>query len=184
MFTLTKAARPQHKVALREAYRLYTHTSPAYSGPALVALISAERIFDVFLALLEPLGQTVDVILESVNRRSTTRAEYYRVFIDLTVLRRWCVRYQDLLVNDGCTGINVLGHNQDELHWDEHKTIAIYALDLMPYIDILDQSGIEREDEVKLVSQFTHTHYTTDAHEEQFKLFRRLLDAESECAAS
>ena len=68
-FTLTEAIRPgwQLDIVPRAGYRHDAYVDPS-SGtrmPALVAAASVETLFETFLELLEPLGGTVDVIVES-----------------------------------------------------------------------------------------------------------------------
>src|SRR5437870_5098460 len=68
-FVLTEAIRPSYDLAVvpREGYRhdSYHDTESAKRVPVLMAAASNERLFDVFLELLDPLGQVVDVVLES-----------------------------------------------------------------------------------------------------------------------
>ena len=74
-FWLTEAIRPSLdlQVVPREGYRLDTYRDEraGIEVPVLVAAVSRERLFDVFLELLDPLGDLVDVVLEnqSCHRR-------------------------------------------------------------------------------------------------------------------
>ena len=77
--------------------------------PVLMAAASKEQLFEVFMDLLDPLGSEVDVVLEtSHNRQSRGHVDLYREHIDLPVLKSILWDYEDLLLNDGCTGIAVL----------------------------------------------------------------------------
>ncbi|MBM4059093.1 MAG: hypothetical protein FJ275_12810, partial [Planctomycetes bacterium] len=64
-FTLTEAVRPgwQLDVVPRAGYRHDAYVDPGSGArmPAIVAAASAENLFETFLELLEPLGDSVDV---------------------------------------------------------------------------------------------------------------------------
>src|SRR5262245_28208810 len=66
-FLLTDAVRPAAHVPVRprEGYRRGHYREPRSRRnlPILNISVSAERLFDVFLALLAPLGEVVDVIV-------------------------------------------------------------------------------------------------------------------------
>ena len=52
-----------------------------------MAAVSRERLFETFMELLDPLGFTVDVVLEtSHNRHNQGHTDLYREHIDLPVL--------------------------------------------------------------------------------------------------
>ena len=66
-FQLTDAVRPSYdlKVVPRQGYRheVYREDSSPEGVPVVMASVSKERLFDVFMDLLDPLGNTVDVVL-------------------------------------------------------------------------------------------------------------------------
>ena len=97
--------------------------------PVLMAAASRENLFDMFMELLEPLGDVVDVVLEtSHNRESAGHTDLYREHIDMPVLKSMLWDYEDLLVNDGCTGIAVLNPTiPQEVQFDEHKLLIVYG---------------------------------------------------------
>src|SRR5947209_2707043 len=68
-FHLTEAIRPSLdlQVVPRQGYRRDVFRDPRtkLEVPLLAASVSAEKLFDVFLELLEPLGEVVDVVLET-----------------------------------------------------------------------------------------------------------------------
>ena len=68
-FILTDAIRPALDVPIRprEGYRIeiFRDRANQLRLPMLVAAVSAERLFDTFLGLMEPLGETVHADLES-----------------------------------------------------------------------------------------------------------------------
>mgnify|MGYP003515121661 FL=1 len=68
-FTLTDAVRPAYNLNIipRTGYRneWYVDQDSGARIPVLMTSITREKIFDTFLSLLDPLGETVDVVLET-----------------------------------------------------------------------------------------------------------------------
>jgi len=168
-FRLTYAVRPAPGVPMvpRQGYRreMYRDAKAKLRVPVLAASVSRENLFDMFLALLEPLGPVVDVVLETSHEsRGSGHRDLYRERIDLPVLASQLYDFEDLLLNDGCTGIAVIGVNGPmEVQFDEHKLLFVYAHDLKPFEAILDGAGVERDDAMKLITEGEHLH-TTDPH--------------------
>jgi len=118
-FTLTDAIRPSYdlQVVPSQGYRhdYYRDEQNRNSVPVLMAAVSKERLFETFMELLDPLGFTVDVVLEtSHNRHNKGHTDLYREHIDLPVLKSVLLEYEDRLLNDGCTGLAV--RNPDVPH--------------------------------------------------------------------
>jgi hypothetical protein len=165
-FWLTEAIRPSLdlQVVPREGFRTETYRDRA-SGlevPVLAAAVSRERLFDLFLALLEPLGEVVDVVLEtSHDSEGTAHRDLYREHIDLPVLQSHCCEFEELLMHDGCTGVAVISTAAPmEVQFDEHKLLVVYAHDLEPFARILREHGIRREKDLKLITEGEHLHST------------------------
>jgi len=162
-FTLTDAVRPgwQLDVVPRAGYRHDAYVDPR-SGtrlPALVAAISSENLFETFLRLLEPLGDTLDVVLETSHEHTTHHDDFTREGIERLVLESVLWDFEDLLLDDGCTGIAVMHPElQMEVQLDEHKLLVIYAQQRAPFERILAEQGIERNDRIRFISQAEHLH--------------------------
>lgn len=108
-FLLTDAIRPSVdlQVIPRQGYRVevFRDEQAGLEVPVLAAAVSAERLFEAFLALLEPLGEVVDVVLETSHESDdNTHQDLHRQHIDLPVLMSHFCDYEELLLNDGCTG--------------------------------------------------------------------------------
>jgi hypothetical protein len=165
-FWLTEAIRPSVdlQVVPREGFRVDTYRD-AQAGlevPVLVAAVSRERLFDVFLELLEPLGEVVDVVLETSHESAGgNHRDLHREQIDLPVFKSYCCDYEDLLLHDGCTGVAVISSaGPMEVQFDEHKLLVVYAQDLEPFERVLRQAGVPRDDRMKLISEGEHLHST------------------------
>jgi hypothetical protein len=185
-FLLTGAVRPaQHlPVVPRQGFRLdvYRDASARLQVPVLAAAVSRERLFDVFLELLLPLGNTVDVVLETSHHSDGTgHRDLFREHIDLPVLMSHFCDFEDLLLNDGCTGAAVISTTEPmEVQFDEHKLLVVYARDLEPFERVLRQAGVRRDDTLKLITEGEHLHSTEPHHADAFEqLCTRVGIAES-----
>src|SRR5438309_10128739 len=112
-FALTDAVRPSFglEVIPREGYRRDVYSDPETGNkmPVLAASISAERLFDVLMDLLDPLGDEVDVVMESSHETEPgAHADLYREHIDTVILKSTLYDYEQLLLPDGCTGLAAL----------------------------------------------------------------------------
>ncbi len=142
-FRLTQAIRPAAGVPIvpRQGYRreLFNDKQAGLRIPVLVAAVSAEKLFDVFIDLLTPLGDTVDIVLETSHESTDgSHSDRIREEIDLPVLASYLCDFEDLVLNDGCTGLAVVGANQPmEVQFDEHKLLIVYAHDLVPFERVL-----------------------------------------------
>jgi hypothetical protein len=174
-FALTDAVRPSldRQVVPRQGYRIETYKDKkaGFQVPVLAAAVSREQLFDAFLDLLDPLGEVVDAILEtSHDRDGANHLDLYREAVDLPVLKSHCCDYEDLLLNDGCTGLAVLSTTGPmEVQFDEHKLLVVYAADLRPFAKILDDYGIARDESLKLITEGEHLHSTDPRHRDAFE---------------
>ena len=175
-FTLTDAIRPGlgAPVLTREGYRMevFRDRAAKLRLPMLSAAVSAENIFDTFLALIEPIGEVVDVVLESSHGRHDVEEheDLRRTHIDLPVLMSHFCEFEELLTNDGCTGVAVLSPNRPiEVQFDEHKLFHIYAPDLKPFRRVLKSLGIRRRKSLPLISEAEHLHHTTEQYADDFR---------------
>jgi len=173
-FVLPDAIRPGAGVPIRprQGYRtgIYRDRAAGLKLPMLSAAVSAEHLFDAFLALIEPLGEEVTAVLESSHGRD---ADDYREFrrdrIDTPVLASHFCDFEKLLTHDGCTGVAVLNASVPmEVQFDEHKLLHVYAPDLTPFRDALKALGVRRRKELALICEAEHLHHTTDDYENEF----------------
>jgi hypothetical protein len=174
-FRLTDAIRPAPAVPVvpRQGYRrdTYRDTDAGLQVPVLAAAVSRERLFDLFLELLEPLGPTVDVVLEtSHNSDGGAHRDLFREHIDLPVLTSHFCEFEGLLLNDGCSGTAVISTTAPmEVQFDEHKLLVVYARDLTPFEEILRRYSIPRDDKLKLITEAEHLHSSEPGYIEQFE---------------
>lgn len=180
-FTLTDAIRPSYdlKVVPKQGYRhdYYLDEESKTKVPVLMASASRENLFDVFLELIEPLGNEVDVVLEtSHNRDSAGHTDLYREHIDLPVFKSLLWDYEDLLLNDGCTGIAVLNPNiPQEVQFDEHKLLIVYGQPLRDYENVFQRFGIRCDQKLKFITEAEHVHSSSDKYSQKFEELQMTL---------
>ena len=184
-FVLTDAVRPSFdlRVVPTQGFRhdVYNDNENKSSVPVLMAAVSHDRLFETFLDLLDPLGFEVDVVLETSHHRSNRgHTDLYREHIDLPVLKSILYEYEDLLMNDGCTGIAVLNPNiPQEVQFDEHKLLIVYGDNLGDYESTFAQQGIACREEMKFITEAEHVHSSSDYYQQQFDELKMRLGMDS-----
>ncbi len=174
-FWLTDAVRPAQGLPIvpRQGYRIDTYRDDKanFSVPVLAASVSREQLFEVFLDLLDPLGEVVDVVLETSHDSSGNQhQDLFREAMDLPVLKSHCLDYEELLMHDGCTGIAVMStEGPMEVQFDEHKLLVVYAPNLKFFENVMKQHGIWRNDKMKLITEGEHLHSTDQNYRGQFE---------------
>lgn len=162
-FELTDAVRPDYhlQVIPRQGFRQdrYFEESSGTDIPVLMASATKRILLDLFLDLLEPLGPLVDVILESSHLAGESRSDLYRGQIDLPVLRSILLEHEDLLLNDGCTGIAVVAPERgQEVQLDEHKMLIAYGAPLEDFEQILIRADVYPDPSIRFVTEAEHIH--------------------------
>lgn len=174
-FELTDAVRPGIDLTIRptQGYRhdVYIDPDSKCRVPVIMASASKEILFSVFMQLVKRLGQTVDVVLETSHHHQTNgHVDLYREQIDMPVLTSILWEYEDLLLNDGCTGIAVLNPaTPQEVQFDEHKLLILYGSPLEPFEHILEKNGIYCNENIRFITEAEHVHSSSDHHYRQFQ---------------
>jgi len=174
-FWLTDAVRPAPSVPVtpRQGFRIdtYRDAQSRLQVPVLAAAVTRERLFELFMALLDPLGEVVDVVLETSHECAGGKHEdLYREHIDRPVLTSHFCDYEDLLLHDGCTGVAVISTEAPiEVQFDEHKLLYVYASDLAPFQRILRHAGVPRSQRLKLITEGEHLHASDVRHASAFQ---------------
>lgn len=180
-FTLTDAVRPSYdlQVVPRQGYRhdSYHDQENQTSVPVLMAAVSSDHLFDTFMDLLDCLGTVVDVVLETSHSRDKQgHTDLYREHIDVPVLKSILWDYEDLLMNDGCTGVAVLNPSvPQEIQFDEHKLLIVYGEKLESFEKTLNEGNIPCDDQVKFITEAEHVHSSSDNYCRQFEELKTRL---------
>ncbi len=180
-FCLSDAVRPSYdlEVVPSAGFRHDRYHDPESQSdvPVLMAAASRERLMDTFMDLLLPLGQVVDVVLETSHRaQGGAHTDLYREHIDMPILQSVLWDFEELLVNDGCTGIAVLNPaTPQEVQLDEHKLLIVYGEKLTPYESILIDHHVDCREEMKFITEAEHVHSTTEQFIDQFEELKMRL---------
>ena len=185
-FTLTDAIRPSYdlKVVPRQGYRhdAYQDEESKAELPVIMASASQERLFELFIEMLEPLGNVVDVVLETSHSRDRKgHVDLYREHMDMPVLLSTLWEFEDLLTNDGCTGIAILNPSiPQEVQFDEHKLLIVYGHELRAYERILERSRVGCDENLKFITEAEHVHSSSDEYARQFEELKMRLGMDSQ----
>jgi hypothetical protein len=185
-FVLSDAVRPSYSLDVVPSagfrHDTYRDESSKQNVPVLMAAASREQLFETFMELLDPLGKVVDVVLETSHHYAAAgHQDLYREHIDMPILQSVLWDFEDLLVNDGCTGIAVLNPaTPQEVQFDEHKLLIVYGRDLSPYERILSDSGVPCRDEMRFITEAEHVHSTNDEFIARFDELKMRLGIESD----
>ena len=184
-FELSDAVRPSYtlEVVPSEGFRhdVYRDEENRANVPVLMAAVTKSRLMESFMSLIEQLGEVVDVVLEtSHGQPSHGHTDLYREYIDMPILQSTLWDFEDLLVNDGCTGIAVLNPSiPQEVQLDEHKLLIVYGKDLQPYEKILKTGRVPCREDIRFITEAEHVHSTCERYVEQFDELKMRLGMDS-----
>ncbi|MDG1874426.1 MAG: hypothetical protein P8J27_10980 [Mariniblastus sp.] len=173
-FELTDAVRPAMDLKIKpcQGYRhdTYVDEGSKTKVPVIMAAASRKRLFPLFMQLIQRLGSSVDVVLESSHAQAEGgHVDLYREHIDMPVLTSILWDFEDLLLNDGCTGIAVLNPNTpQEIQFEEHKLLIVYGSPLEPYEFTLEQNGVTENENIKFITEAEHIHSSSDEYAQRF----------------
>jgi hypothetical protein len=184
-FWLTDAIRPSYdlQVVPTAGYRHdhYIDRETKVRIPVLMAAASQEVLLDLFFELLEPLGDTVDVVLESSHARQSGHEDLVREHMDAPILKSTLYDFEDLLLNDGCTGLAVLNPQLPlEVQFDEHKLLIMYGMDLKPFEEVLERFGLTCQPDLKFITEAEHVHSSTEEYSRQLEQLKLSLGIDAE----
>ncbi|TWT43418.1 hypothetical protein [Botrimarina hoheduenensis] len=180
-FELTDAVRPSYSLDIvpRAGFRhdVYRDEESRSDVPVLMAATTKRRLMDTFMDLLEPLGPVVDVVIETSHGHSGGgHTDLYREHIDMPILQSILWDYEDLLTNDGCTGVAVLNpRTPQEVQLDEHKLLIVYGSDLRKFESVLIDHHVDCDEQLRFITEAEHVHSTTDRYIQEFEELKMRL---------
>ena len=182
-FQLTNAIQLEENSTIipMQGYRVYTSNE---TMGVMIASITRPKILDIFNECLDLFGKgaVVDVVLETSHDRSQTPLAtskispnsdddpYYSGTVDLPVLQSHLMDYDDLLLDDGCTGIAIRDNEKNDqffVELDEHKLLEVRPWGVAMLEKILRRHGIPNRPHMKFIDAGKHTHDTTDNYRAQ-----------------
>jgi hypothetical protein len=173
-FELSDAVRPSYNLEVVPSagfrHDVYRDEENRANVPVIMAAVTKNRLMESFMALVEPLGDVVDVVLEtSHGSQSNGHTDLYREYIDMPILQSTLWDFEELLVNDGCTGIAVLNPSiPQEVQLDEHKLLIVYGKDLASYEKILKTGRVPCREDMRFITEAEHVHSTCERYVAEF----------------
>lgn len=180
-FELTDAVRPAMDLKIRpsQGYRHDTYIDEESKArvPVIMAAASKEIVFPLFMNMISRLGSMVDVVLESSHADTQNgHVDMYREQIDMPVLASILWDFEDLLMNDGCTGIAVLNPNTpQEIQFEEHKLLIVYGSPLEHYEFTLESHGLKERENMQFITEAEHIHSSSEYYAARFNQLRTAL---------
>ena len=187
-FQLTDAVRPASGIVPSEGYRheILRRKPPGPEIPLLRIAASREKLMDLFRDLLDPLGEELMVVLqtshESLLDGTSKPREIYRLLpVDRAIFDSTLLDHEDLLLDDGCTGIAAVDSQvTSEVEWDEHKTLIVYGRALQPFKEILARHRIACRNDMRFIVDDLHVHCSDEGAEDRFTQLQYALNMETE----
>lgn len=184
-FDLTDAIRPSYdlQVVPRQGFRFdeYVDEQNQASTPVIMASATRHRIMELFLDLIDHLGPVVDVVLETSHHFSSYQQDLYREHIDMPVLKSILLDHEDLLLNDGCTGIAVINPaRRQEVQLDEHKLVIVYGRPLDPFEKTFIESDVYLDENIKFITEAEHVHSSSETYFDKFNTLKNRLGMDSD----
>jgi hypothetical protein len=167
-FTLTDAVRPSYdlQVVPQSGFRhdSYRDNDTGVEIPVVMAAASRERVLDLFFELLDPMGNEVDVVLESSHDSNHgSHKDLVREAIDLPVLKSILMDYEDLLLDDGCMGIAVLNPNMPM------EVQIAYGQNLNTSEGTLIDHYVDCHEDIRFITEAEHVHSSSEEFIERFR---------------
>ncbi|MBL4885635.1 MAG: hypothetical protein JKY95_14025 [Planctomycetaceae bacterium] len=174
-FRLTDAIRPSYNLESvpSAGYRrdTYYDSVTGVEIPVIIASQTSQSVMDLFIDLLDPLGEQVDLVLETSHQQNEgVHRELQRDSMDLPELKSTLYDYEDMILNDGCCGVAVMNSKVPlEVQFDEHKLLLMYGQHLGQFESILMSHGLDCRDEIKFITEAEHVHSSTIEYSEKFE---------------
>jgi hypothetical protein len=180
LFELTDAVRPSYDLQIvpRQGFRHDEYHDEASGNriPVLMASATRSTLLDLFLDMLDPLGPIVDVVLESSHQGGHGQQDLYRDHIDMPVLKSILLGFEDLLLNDGCTGVAVVCPSRgQEVQLDEHKILIAYGKPLDEFEKTLIAADVYPDSKIRFVTEAEHVHSSGRRYLKEFECLRMRL---------
>lgn len=180
-FELSDAVRPSYNLEIVPSagfrHDVYHDEENRANVPVLMAAVTRPRLMESFMTLIEQLGDVVDVVLEtSHGNEAQGHTDLYREHIEMPILLSTLWDFEELLVNDGCTGIAVLNPRiPQEVQLDEHKLLIVYGKDLKCYERVLLESRVPCREDMRFITEAEHVHSTCERYVDEFDQLKMRL---------
>ncbi|TWU18936.1 hypothetical protein [Allorhodopirellula heiligendammensis] len=183
-FELTDAIRPSYDVRIppRQGFRYdkYVDETSGATTPVIMAAVTKSILMDTFFSLIDQLDNVVDVVLETSHHCRSHHEDLYRDHIDVPVLKSILLEFEDVLTDDGCTGIAVISPSrQQEIQLDEHKLLIAYGSPLTGFRETLIAGDVFPDNKIRFVTEAEHVHSSSERMRERFEQLKTRLGVDT-----
>jgi len=184
-FELTDAIRPSYDVRISPSqgfrYDKYVDEPSGTTTPVIMAAATRAILMDTFLDLIDHLGNVVDVVLETSHHSGSHHEDLYREHIDVPVLKSILMEFEDVLTDDGCTGIAIINPlQQQEVQLDEHKLLIAYGSPLDRFRETLIAADVYPDNKIRFITEAEHVHSSSERMYDRFLQLQTRLGVEDE----
>ena len=184
-FDLTDAVRPSYdlQVVPRQGFRYdqYIDENDGSRTPVIMASATRRILMDMFMELIDPLGPVVDVVLETSHQFGGPQQDLYREHIDVPVLKSILWEHENLLMNDGCTGVAVINPSKrQEVQLDEHKLLIMYGDPLDQFEALLIDGDVYPDNDIQFITEAEHVHSSSENFFDDFNVLKNRLGMDGE----
>ena len=89
--------------------------------------------------------------------------------------------FEDLLLNDGCTGIAVINPGKrQEVQLDEHKLLIMYGKPMDRFEAVLIDGDVYPDTDIQFVTEAEHVHSSSERFFDQFNVLKNRLGMDGE----
>lgn len=162
---------PPYKRFLSDGVRPYLlnfETEEGYKSclidgmPVLVAVVSREKVFEIFMLLTQQYPKKVDVVFDICHGRNHFKdwKTYMTHDKQRPVVQKELLAHRQAIVDSGSAVITMRSIESDgrhEITIDDHKMIIV-AGNLDTSEGILQENHIERKSKMKVITEVQHAH--------------------------
>lgn len=181
-FVLTGAAMPYGEGSITpvEGYRV-SDVEKDGSVFFVIAAISAEKIWNMMLAVIDLLGDGLQIAVLHLNTKDGKPIDYISGEMDQYALIQILQDHRDFILNSGTIEICFFKVGAKvELRLDVCKHFQIYVADLLPVIDLLHDFEISSKEGIKFFPEGPHfTFYPENKEQELDSLLEKLTIIQS-----
>ncbi len=184
-FTLTNAVIPSYNLEVMPKSGFRRGFFREVSVSFILISASKESLFDLFIEIARLMSSScVDVFIKNTYRTRRIHLKKYRESsvkeVDLFVVLSRLYDFEELLVDDGCTGIAIVNQETGlELQFDEDKILTVCNWQIIKedLLAILEKSQITEDPQMKFIFEAEHRHSTSLAFLRQFNRLKIRLSA-------
>ena len=172
-FVLTAAVFPalDNEIEPQEGFRLYRNDGfyKINGGCLIIASVSAEKMRDLFLALIRRIGPVMSVSIEDYYSDDRNVIDYLSYDRDVFLVENIIDRYWRLIQNNHDVKVSIFsGFPKVELIVTRIKTIDIHVVEPVPFVEVLEAYGLREKPKMRFFFEGAYYAYNDYAGTDTF----------------